>query len=47
VVWGKCLSGGSWKNLRELVDIKPGAAGKGDAPGDACDSCYVEEGVTM
>ena len=39
VVWGKCLLCGSWENPRELVDVKPGAAGRGDAPGGTCGSC--------
>jgi hypothetical protein len=39
VVWGKCLSCGEWKNPRDLADLKPGAAGKGDAPGGTCVDC--------
>jgi hypothetical protein len=45
VVWGKCLSCGSWVNPRELVDAKPGAAGKGDASGGTCRDCYFGEGA--
>jgi hypothetical protein len=41
VVWGKCLSCGEWKNPRDLVDVKPGAAGKGVAPGGTCRMCMV------
>jgi hypothetical protein len=39
VVWGRCLSCGEWKNPRELVDMKQGAAGRGDAPGGTCTLC--------
>jgi hypothetical protein len=39
-VHGKCLSCGEWMNPRELVDVKPGAAGKGDAPGGTCIGCH-------
>jgi hypothetical protein len=39
VVWGKCLSCGEWMNPRKLEDVKPGAAGKGDAPGGICNGC--------
>jgi hypothetical protein len=39
-VHGKCLSCGTWMNARELVDVKPGAAGKGDAPGGTCIGCH-------
>jgi hypothetical protein len=42
VVWGKCLSCGEWVNPRELEDLKPGAAGKGDAPGGTCVDCAKE-----
>jgi hypothetical protein len=42
VVWGKCLSHGSWVSLRDLVDVKPGAAGKGVAPGGTCTMCAKE-----
>jgi hypothetical protein len=45
VVWGKCLTCGEWKNPRCLVDVKPGAAGKGDAPGGTCVGCHG--GVAM
>jgi hypothetical protein len=31
VVWGTCLSCGSLKDPRELMDVKAGAAGRGDA----------------
>jgi hypothetical protein len=44
VVWGKCLSCGEWVNPRELEDLKPGAAGRGDAPGGTCTLCG-QEGV--
>jgi hypothetical protein len=42
VVWGKCSSCSEWKNPRELEDLKPGAAGRGDAPGGTCTLCGQE-----
>ena len=42
VAWGKCLSCGEWPSLRDLVDVKPGAAGRGDAPGGTCVVCENE-----
>ena len=38
-VFGKCGSCGGWFSLRELTELRPGGAGRGDAPGGICVNC--------
>lgn len=42
VVWARCLSCGEWRNPREFAELRPGAAGRGDAPGGTCTLCGQE-----
>jgi hypothetical protein len=39
VCWARCSSCGDWRNPREFSELKPGAAGRGDAPGGICGDC--------
>ncbi len=40
--FGRCSGCGGWFSVRELADLKPGGARKGDAPGGTCVACVKE-----
>ena len=42
VCFGRCSGCGEWVSVRALEDLKPGGAGRGDAPGGTCTLCGQE-----
>ncbi|MBA2344985.1 MAG: hypothetical protein H0V83_07875 [Rubrobacter sp.] len=41
--WGRCSGCLEWFSVRDLVDVKAGAGGRGDAPGGTCRACHEIE----
>ncbi len=39
--FGRCSGCSEWFSVRELVDVKAGAGGRGDAPGGTCHGCAL------
>jgi hypothetical protein len=43
VCFGRCSTCSQWVSVNDLVDLKQGAAGRGDAPGGSCVDCHNGE----